>query len=67
MWQLMHWLEGTERVSWCVMGWPRSRLLMVGSAEKLRPWWPYLEYQPEFVGERSLAYTVWQAVQPLER
>ena len=23
----MHWLDGIERVNWCVIGWPRSRLV----------------------------------------
>ena len=55
MWQFMHWLDGIERVNWCEIGWPRSFLFIVGSPLKLRPWLPYLEYQPEFVGERSFA------------
>jgi len=40
---------------------------MVGSCEKLVPRLPYLAYGPEWTGDRSLAYTTWQAVQPLER
>ena len=27
--------------NWCSIGWPGSFLGMVGSVEKLRPWWPY--------------------------
>ena len=31
MWQTMHWLEGMERVNWCLIGCPDSFFGMVGS------------------------------------
>ena len=42
MWQIMHWLDGMERVKVCLMGWPGSDLLTVGSVEELVPEWPNL-------------------------
>ena len=44
MWQIMHWLVGTERVSVCLSGWPGSVLLMVGSTVCVRPSWPNFAY-----------------------
>jgi hypothetical protein len=55
MWQEMHWLEGMLRVNWCLIGCAFSRFEIIGSAVKLRPWLPYLDHQPELVGDLSLA------------
>jgi len=40
MWQIMHWLDGIERVKACLMGWPASFFWIVGSEEALKPKWP---------------------------
>ena len=64
MWQIMHWLVGTERVSVCVSGWPDSVLLIVGSTVCVRPSWPNFAYTPECRGSRSFAYTTWHDAQP---
>jgi len=55
MWQFMHCDDGIARVNLCAMGWPRSFFKIAWSPLKLRPWLPYLLYQPECVGERSFA------------
>jgi len=46
MWQIMHWLDGMERVKACLMGWPDSFLGMVGSEDSLKAEWPNFAYAP---------------------
>ena len=37
MWQIMHALEGIDRVNACLMGCPGSSLGIVGSEDALKP------------------------------
>ncbi len=68
MWHTMHWLVGgaigelvLDRVARLVLGNRR-----IGRVARCRDGRAQAN-GPECTGERSLAYTTWQAVQPLER
>lgn len=65
----MHWLVGTPLVNLCAIGWPLWSLRMVGSglSAAVVPRLPWTWYGPLCTGDRSLAYTTWHAVHPLDR
>ena len=67
MWHTMHCEDGMARVNWCEIGWPDWYFGIAGSLDADLPSFPYFAYGPECFGSRSLAYGVWQAVQPDER
>ena len=64
---MTHWLDGIRLVRTCLIGCPDSFLGIVGSSVALRARLPNAAKWAECVGERSLAYTTWQAEQPLDR
>ena len=56
MWQIMHWLEGMERVKTCLIGCPDSFFGIPGSEEALKPEWPKGAYAPEYLARYEAAF-----------